>query len=104
MSKLSKGSTKLLTHYFDDMARVMMESHRVLKSGGNMIIVVCPSHIRKLRVPTDKLLVELGKALGFRLSKHHERMIDPSRRLLPFQKKSFGPRMDKEYVLVLRKP
>ncbi len=55
----------------------MGEIARTLKDGRHAVIVVCPSHIRKVEVPTQEALVELGRARSLLLN------------LMAGQKKSF---------------
>src|SRR5262245_47009029 len=53
---------KRTQQYFSDMDQALDEIARVLKHKRHAIIVVCPSHIRKIVVPTQEVLVELGRA------------------------------------------
>ncbi len=99
----STPQAKLAQRYFVDMKRALLEMARVLKPGGNTIIVVCPSHIRKTEVPTHRVLGELGRDCGLIPERCYERTISERRRILPYLKEAFGKRMDTEYVLILRK-
>lgn len=99
----SPRHASVIQRYFLDMAKVMGESARMLKTGCHAVIVVCPSHIRKVDVPTQDVFVEIAEAAGLTIKKRYTRTIDPRRRLLPYMKKEFGKRMSTEYVLVFRK-
>jgi hypothetical protein len=99
----SPRHARLTRRYFSDMERVLSEMHRVLRRQKHAIVVVCPSHIRKIAIPTHEVFAELGEGLGLRLKCQHSRTISERRRLLPYVKKSFGKRMDTEYVLVFQK-
>jgi hypothetical protein len=68
------------------------------------VIVVCPSQIAGVAVPTHALLAELAEATG-RLAHEHtfERTLDDSRRQLPVMRGRFGMGMRTEYVVVLRR-
>lgn len=99
---------RILARYFGDMTCVVAEAARILRPGGRMVLVVCPSHIRKVEVPTHRAFVEIGAALappGHRLACEAviERTLDDRRRLLPYMQEAFGRRMRTEYVVVLRK-
>ena len=93
---------QLTQRYFTDMLAVMGEIHRVLKAGRHAVLVVCPSHIRRVHIPTHQILIEIGRAVGLRPKQQYVRTIDARRRVLPFMQ-SFGRRMSTEYVLVFQK-
>jgi hypothetical protein len=99
----------VVSHYFHDMWRALGEMARVLRPGRRAVLVVCPSHIRSVTVPTHEVLFELARAVppagGYRLAADGfvERRISERRRVMPYLKDTFGPRMEQEYVIVLRK-
>jgi hypothetical protein len=95
---------KLVQRYFLDMAQVLAETARVLRVKGHAIFVICPSHIRKVAIPTDAVLVELAASVGLRCKRRHTRTIDRRRRLLPYMDgHQLGARMSTEYVLIFQK-
>jgi DNA modification methylase len=95
----------IVQRYFADMQRVLAESARVLRPGKAMVLVVCPSNIRRHPVPTHELFVELARAQrpALEVELLVERTIHDRRRLMPYLSSAFGPRMRTEYVLVLRR-
>lgn len=103
LSDHSPPQAKRTQRYFLDMDRAMGEIARTLKDGRHAVIVVCPSHIRKVEVPTQEALIELGREHGLRLKKEYTRTINERRRILPYLRESFGKRMDTEYVLIFQK-
>jgi DNA modification methylase len=106
ISKLANRSPRhasVVQRYFLDIAKVVGEGARVLKGGCHAVIVVCPSHIRKVDIPTQDVFVEIAEAAGLKIKRKNVRTIDSRRRLLPYMKKEFGRRMSTEYVLVFRK-
>ena len=106
ISKLENADKRkafLLYRYFRDMKQVMAEISRVLKPNKYAIIVVCPSHIRKVEIPNHVVLTEIGKSFGLHLTKSHIRKIENSKRVLPYMQETFGKRMSTEYVLVFQK-
>ncbi|MEN3334869.1 MAG: hypothetical protein V7641_4234 [Blastocatellia bacterium] len=103
LAKRSEKHAKLTQRYFLDMYDTLAEMHRVLKLGRHAILVVCPSHIRKIAVPTQTIFIEMCDALGFKLKQQCTRSISKAKRILPYMQKSFGKRMMTEYVLVFQK-
>ena len=95
--------------YVEDMQQVLAEAARVLRPGGTIVLVVCPSNIRQIVVDWHEIFIRLGANLpaGCRLEKVAvvERAIDDSRRILPYMNAGaqLGARMRREFVLVLRK-
>lgn len=96
----------IVHRYFRDMAAVLQEGSRVLRPGGHAVLVVCPSNIRKVRIPTHDIFAALGPTVtegALQLVALHERTIHDRRRVMPYLEAAFGERMRTEYVLVLRK-
>lgn len=103
LAQISVRHAKLAQRYFLDMRDTLRTCFRVLKPGRHAIIVVCPSHIRKVHIPTQQVLIEIARSIGFRIKRHHERTISERRRVLPYLPDEFGQRMSTEYVLVFQK-
>jgi DNA modification methylase len=95
----------IVHRYFRDMEQVLAECARVVRPGGRIILVVCPSNIRRVRIPTHELFVELvGRLPGPRrleVEALQERTISDRRRVMPYLEMAFGPRMRTEYVLIM---
>jgi SAM-dependent methyltransferase len=102
LANVSARQAKLTHRYFEDMLAVLEQIHRVLRPRRHAVIVVCPSHIRRVNVPTHEVFVEISNAVGLQLIEQHVRTISERRRVMPYMG-SFGNRMNTEYVLVLRK-
>lgn len=102
LDKTSGREAKLCHRYFVDMQAVLSEIARVLKHGRHAVIVVCPSHIRRVAVPTHEVFVEMVHPLGLRLARQHIRTISERRRVMPYMN-AFGSRMSTEYVLIFQK-
>lgn len=98
----------IVHRYFRDMRQMLAECARVVRPGGYVVLVVCPSNIRRVVIPTHRLLVDLAQncpsGAPLELVDSHERTIHDHRRVMPYLEASFGPRMRTEYVLVLRRP
>jgi DNA modification methylase len=103
LAQIDQRRAVLVQRYFQDMKKVLKETSRVLRPGKFAILVVCPSHIRKLQIPTHKVFTDIAVHLGLVLISEHERTIDSRKRVLPYVRESFGDRMSTEYVLVYKK-
>jgi hypothetical protein len=98
----------IVHRYFRGMRDMLRESARVTRPGGHVVLVVCPSNIRRVMIPTHRLLADLAAGfpvpLRLDLLECRERTIHDHRRVMPYLEAAFGPRMRTEYVLVLRRP
>jgi ubiquinone/menaquinone biosynthesis C-methylase UbiE len=98
----------IVYRYFRDMRAVLHESLRVLRPNGHLVLVVCPSNIRKVTIATPDLLGQTLVSLGPNdaspeLLALYERTIHDRRRVMPYLESAFGTRMRTEYVLVARR-
>lgn len=98
----------IVWRYFRDMSAVLAEITRVLRPGGHAVLVVCPSNIRKIRIPTPDLFASIAEqdprcAGRLTLEERHERTLHDRRRVMPYLEAAFGPRMRTEYVVVFRR-
>ena len=96
----------IVHRYLQDMAAVLAEAARVVRPGGRVVLVVCPSNIRKVPVATHELFSEMAQPAtegALSVEAMHARTIHDHRRVMPYLEASFGSRMRTEYVLVLAK-
>ena len=96
----------IVHRYFRDMRQIIAECVRVVRPGGRVLFVVCPSNIRKVRIPTHEIFSELSEELSdppVEVEGLLERTIHDRRRVMPYLETAFGERMRTEYVLVLRR-
>jgi DNA modification methylase len=103
LAEVDPHMANLIQRYFSDMDEVFSEISRVLRIGAHAIIVVCPSHIRTIKIDTHQLFTEIAETAGLVLKEEHTRTINRDRRILPYMKESFGDRMSTEYVLIYQK-
>ena len=103
LAELDLRQAKLIQRYFIDMHKVFGEISRVLKTGNYAIIVVCPSHIRKVEIQTHNLFTEIAGKYRLVLTEERTRTINGNKRILPYMQESFGNRMSTEYVLIYKK-
>jgi DNA modification methylase len=96
----------IVYRYFRDMLAVISECVRVVRPGGRVVLVVCPSNIRKVRIATHEIFTDLARQLPgepVEVEALLERTIHDRRRVMPYLEAAFGERMRTEYVLVLRR-
>jgi SAM-dependent methyltransferase len=94
--------------YFREMSQVLVECARVTRPGGYVVLVVCPSNVRRVPIPTHSLLADIAAAAPpsrrLDLVDCRVRTIHDHRRVMPYLEAAFGHRMRTEYVMILRRP
>ena len=106
--ELSKRSQGMLAQYARDMNSVLAEVSRVLKRGGEAVVVVGNSTIRGVFIKNSCALVYLAKANGLRLNSTRRRRLLENRRYLPpperrISGKLLSSRMREEVILTFGK-
>src|SRR5581483_6905463 len=103
VAELDAKKAAVVRHYFTDMWQVMSEIGRVLRPGGHAALVVCPSNIRKISIPTHEAFAQMAGELrlpgGYTLAPvfMRARTISDYRRVMPYI--GMEQRMRTEYVL-----
>ena len=106
------AKARVLDRYFHDMAAAISEMVRVLRRGAAAIIVVGPSVMRDVLVPTHQCLADIAAAAGLDVVAVAPRNLDRDRRMMP-ARTAFGAaeeragierRMHTEYVIGAVKP
>ena len=95
---------KVLTKYFQDMDATISQIHRVLQPGRACVIVVGPSTMRGVEVPTHRCLAAIADVRGFQIVEIAPRKLDRDRRMMPagFRRNHHSQiesRMHEEYVI-----
>jgi tRNA G10 N-methylase Trm11 len=103
LARIDNPRANLIQRYFLDIQRTFGEIERVLKSNRYIVIVICPSHIRKVEIPTQDVFNEIMASYNIRLIEEFTRTLDGRKRILPYMKDAFGERMLTEYVSVYHK-
>jgi DNA modification methylase len=98
----------ILRKYFAEMRLVLAEMHRVLCGDSTAIVVVGPSTMRGLKVPTHDCMADIAAGVGFEVVGVVGRILDRNKRMMParFGKKTestIEQRMHEEYVIGLYK-
>ncbi len=75
--------SRVLQRYFADMAAAIGEMARVLRPGAAAIIVVGPSTMRSIPIPTHQCLADLASHVGLDVVAVAPRKLDRDRRMMP---------------------
>ena len=108
LSNVDVKQAGIAHRYFSEMQQVLSEVGRVLKFDKFGVIVVGPSNIRGISVPTHEAMVELGESVVGRRWKLRcegilRRKLDRDKRQLPVVRGLFGNGIQTEYLVVLKK-
>ncbi|MFX1295037.1 MAG: DNA methyltransferase [Promethearchaeota archaeon] len=78
--KIIQSRTTSVLSFFEDFYKVFQRLFEVLDNNRKCCIVIGNRTIRKIQIPTDKIIIELGKTLGFKHIKTYYREI-PNKRM-----------------------
>ena len=107
--------SRVLRRYFGDMSAAISEMQRVLRPGSAAVIVVGPSTMRGILVPTHECLADLATQAGLDVVGVAPRNLDRDRRMMPARNASGSSvayadatgierRMHTEYAIGVVKP
>jgi DNA modification methylase len=86
----------IVHRYFRDMLTVISECVRVVRPGGRVVLVVCPSNIRKVRIATHEIFADFARHFpgeSVEVEALLERTIHDRRRVMPYLEAAFGERI-----------
>ena len=83
LSAKDAPKSRVLRRYFADMSAAIGEMARVLRPGAAAIIVVGPSTMRGLPIPTHQCLADLASHVGLDVVAVAPRNLDRDRRMMP---------------------
>lgn len=109
LNALDSKRARVLRQYFIEMRGAIAEMKRVLRPGRSAVIVVGPSTMRGLEIPTPDILGNIASELGFEVAGIVPRPLDRNRRMMPARFKNNGQtmienRMHEEHIVALVKP
>lgn len=103
--------SRVLRRYFVDMQAAIGEMARVLRPGAAAIVVVGPSVMRGIMIPTHQCLADIATAVGLDVVAVVSRNLDRDRRMMPARRGSRAEtasgielRQYTEYVIGVVKP
>lgn len=107
-SDLPERYKRMLIRYLTDMRLVISELHRVLRPGGEAVLVLGDCNLRGIFVSNSRALSHLARRAGFTVVSRRRRPLAQNRRYLPPPEKEISgqqlrTRMREEVLLVFRK-
>ena len=104
IARIDEKRARVVSAYFDDMKTCLERYHEALRKDGVCSLVIGPSRIRKILVPTHAILRRLAEKTGFKFVESFERTIDPARKQTANAPNEYGGgAINEEHILVLRK-
>ena len=108
LARVDRRKAAVLRRYFGEMAGVLREMRRVLRSGRAMVMVVGTSMLRGIDVQTPRGLAAIGASVGFRVVGIGVRRLDRDKRMMPARwggkrQSQIEQRMHEEQVIGLIK-
>ena len=107
LSESHPNLAKATVRYCNDLYDAVQETARVLKPGSASIVVVAPSTLRGVVIPTHEIIMQTLEAAGMRHVATRERTLNRDRRMLPVRNSAgdgIEERMRTEYVVGAVKP
>lgn len=83
VAEADAAKSRVLRRYFADMSAAISEMQRVLRPGSAAVIVVGPSTMRGILVPTHECLADLATQAGLDVVGVAPRNLDRDRRMMP---------------------
>ena len=108
ISQIDQKRAKEVLSFYEDFNKGLYELDRVMKQGGYVCFVVGNRTVKGINIPTDKIMIEMFKAIGnYRHMVTYHRNI-PNKRMprinSPTNKKGqTTPTINNEFIFILRK-
>ena len=99
LARRDAARSRVLARYFGDMGAAIGEMARVLRVGAAAVIVVGPSVMRGMEIPTHQCLADIAGAAGLDVTGVAPRSLDRDRRMMPARA---GGRADRANGIELR--
>lgn len=107
IGRADRQTGSILGQYFQDMAYALSEMHRVLKPGKSAVLVMRPSTVRWITVPTHEIVSAMSESMGFQWVGMRAAGTEYDPGLIPVSQDRNGngvpDRKDQEYIMGLVK-
>lgn len=101
LAKIDRRRAYIVYKYFQEMEKVFLEIHRLLRKRGHFVLVIGNNRFYGIRIPSSEILVDMAKDRLFELESAYVDTIK-SRGLMTKRNKTAGI-INCEWVLVFRK-
>lgn len=94
---------KVVYDFFTLMEKVIKNMHRILKGGKKLVMKISDSKIRKIKVPTGKLLTLIAQENGFKLVDFFNDKIDENSRSLTTARNTYSDIILEDNIIIWEK-
>lgn len=101
IEKTDEARAKTCLSYFNDMYNNLSCVYNALRTGGEYHIIIGDNTIKKVEIPTHKLIAEIAQFIGFEWFGYYKYKIKDHRTSIP--RGQSHQKIEYEYVLMLRK-
>ncbi|MEW4286691.1 DNA methyltransferase [Priestia koreensis] len=101
IEKVDAKRALIVKKFFEDMKKNLISVHSKLRVDGKYCIVIGDSTIRKINIPSWKIIWDIAETLGFNIETYFSYVIQNHYLRIPRGEK--GGKINKDYVLVLTK-
>ena len=101
--EIDTKQAKVVYDFFTLMEKVIKNAHLVLKDGKKLVMKISDSKIRKIKVPTGKLLTQIAQENGFRLVDFFNDKIDENSRSLTTARNSYSDIILEDNIIIWEK-
>lgn len=100
---IDKKQAKVIYDYFNQMEKVIIQMSKCLKKNGKVVIKISDSKIRKIAIPTGKLLTEISKKYGFELIDVFNDKINENSRSLLLSRNTYSDIILEDNIVIWQK-
>ena len=101
--EIDTKQAKVVYDFFTLMERVIKNANLVLKSGKKLVMKISDSKIRKIKVPTGKLLTQIAQENGFKLVDFFNDKIDENSRSLTTARNTYSDIILEDNIIIWEK-
>lgn len=101
--RIDKKQAKVVYDFFTLMEKVIKNTYYVMKPGKKLVMKISDSKIRKIKIPTGKLLTDIAEQNGFRLKDSFNDKINENSRSLLTARNSYSDIILEDNIIIWEK-